>query len=140
MWAKEIGMIDTGRSKCSLSVLLSAMEICLRAQTALEIELSECRQQLLVCTFEHRIYQPELLFEGSVYFTQSSRLRGLLLAGLFVFCSGYWLFLFCLPSTTVHKLCKLLTSLIEAALEMRCPMKSPQEYETVSTDKNLIQW
>ena len=33
----QLGLIDAGSSTCNLSVLLSAMEMSLRAQTALEI-------------------------------------------------------------------------------------------------------
>ena len=37
MWVIQIGMIDTGSSTCSLSVLLSAVEMSLRTLTGLEI-------------------------------------------------------------------------------------------------------
>ena len=67
---------------CSLSVLLSAVEMSIKTQTAQEIAegASAGINNTRVC---RRIYLLQLLFEGCVYFIWSSRLCGYCLMAVF---------------------------------------------------------
>ena len=70
MWAIQLSLIDAGSSTRNLSVLLSAMVMSLGPQTALEIAL--WASAAIICA----PCIPWLLFQGSVYFAQSSWLCG----------------------------------------------------------------